>query len=135
MTIHADPRAIRQQLDAYQSQTVETASPARLVSLLFNGALLQIGRARTAIESRSIEHAHEHLIRAQAIVTELSASLNMKDGGELANRLAALYDYCTARLVAANVHKDPSFLDAAVDVLTTLRDAWDEMTGGLLADH
>ncbi len=135
MTIHADPRTMQRQLEAYQSQAVETASPARLVSLLFEGALAQIGQARVAIELGLVEEAHDRLLKAQAIVTELSASLNMKEGGELATRLAALYDYCTNQLVEANVRKDAEVLDPVVDVLRSLGESWETMTGELFADH
>ena len=69
MTTNTDARTTRRQLVAYQSQAVDTASPERLVSLLFDGALRRIEGARAAMDSTNIEQAHAHLLRAQAIVT------------------------------------------------------------------
>ena len=134
MTLHLDQHSMNRRLGAYQSQTVETASPAKLISLLYEGAMKSIGQARVAIETSSVQTAHEHLLRAQSIVTELSASLNMVEGGELAGRLAALYDYCNAQLVEANVRKDVAPLEAAETVLSTLQESWTEMTRTLFAD-
>jgi len=131
----ADRKAMQRRLGAYQSQAVETASPARLVSLLFAGALRHTGLAQVAITAGSVQDAHQHLVQAQKIVTELSASLNMKEGGELADRLAALYDYVTSRLVEANVKKDAAVLGPAVEVLTSLSESWNEMSGGMFADE
>ena len=131
---HVDERTMQRRLGAYRSQAVETASPARLVSLLYQGALKQVSLAEVAIEVGSVEAAHEHLIKAQAIVTELSASLNMAEGGLVADQLASLYDYVTSVLVEANVKKDADMLGPAVEVLRSLSDSWDEMTGELFAD-
>ena len=126
---HAEQRAMRRRLDAYQSQTVETASPAKLITMLYDGGLRAIAAARAAIDAGETEKAHESLVKAQAIVTELSASLNMKEGGQIAQSLADLYDFCTATLVKANIAKSTVHLRPVEQILTELRDAWNAMSG------
>jgi flagellar protein FliS len=116
-------------LGAYQSQTVETASPARLITMLYDGGLRTIAAARTAIDEQRMADAHEQLVKAQAIVTELSASLNMKDGGQIARSLADLYDFCVDRLVRANLEKSTIHLRPVEKILIELRDAWNAMSG------
>lgn len=126
---YGDQRAIRG-LGAYQAQTVETASPAKLITMLYDGSIKAIALAEQAMEVADVDQAHTQLIKAQAIVTELSASLNMKEGGQIARSLANLYDYCNATLVKANVTKSTVHLRTVTTILSDLRTAWNEMSGG-----
>ncbi|HDH03278.1 MAG TPA: flagellar protein FliS, partial [Actinobacteria bacterium] len=72
---------------------------------------------------------HLQLVKAQTIVTESSASLNMKEGGEIAQSLAALYDYCTDALLKANLTKSTVHLRPVEQIITELREAWNTMSG------
>lgn len=111
----------------YRDQAVVTASPARLVLMLFDRAILGIERGRTALSSdrRDLELASRELVRAQEIVDELNFSLDRDRGGEIAQQLGTLYEYCRHRLVRANLAKDPSLLDSPAEVLRELRSAWE----------
>jgi flagellar protein FliS len=62
--------------------------------------------------------------RGLAIVQELQNMLNMEAGGEVAERLDALYTYILGRCYEANQQRDPAGLDEAIKLLTPLRDAW-----------
>lgn len=112
----------------YQAQAVETAGPAQLVLMLYDGALAALTRAEQALASDaaagSAEAANRELLRVQDIVTELWVTLDVERGGAVAANLAALYDFCLDRLVTANVRKDPGELPAVRDVLAGLREAW-----------
>lgn len=112
----------------YQAQAVDTAGPARLVLMLYDGALGALTRAEQALASTDpvvrIDGGNRELQRAQDIVSELSVTLDHDRGGAVAANLAALYDFCLDRLVTANVRKDPDGLDAVRDVLAGLRGAW-----------
>ncbi len=115
---------------AYRSQSVETASPAQLVLMLYNGALAAIVRARFAdARPDRIEALHRELTRAQAIVTELLVTLDRERGGDIAGNLAALYEFCLERLLDANLAKDLTSLPDVELVLTDLRDTWLEACG------
>ena len=113
-------------LDAYQiykKTQVSTASQGELVVMMFDGAIKFSNQAKEMINQSKIAEAHEKLIRAQDIVSELSAALNM-DTGEIAKNLYQLYDYINNLLVQANIKKDVEILDQAVQLLTELRDTW-----------
>lgn len=118
----------------YQAQAVETAGPAQLVLMLYDGALSAVGKATVALSDTSapgrLELAHRELRRAQDIVTELSVTLDRARGGDVAAGLASLYDFCLDRLVTANVRKDPEGLPPVTSVLSQLRDAWAEACCG-----
>jgi flagellar secretion chaperone FliS len=110
----------------YQTQAATTASPAQLVLMLYDGALSRITRAEVALEDASPQLAHEHLTKAQAIVTELDVTLDRERGGEMAANLASLYDFCNDRLLQANVAKSSEGLRDVANVLQGLRDAWEQ---------
>lgn len=112
----------------YRQQEAQTASPAQLVLMLYNGALAEIARAGRglAAEPKHIEDVHDCLTRAQAIVTELLVTLDYDRGDPLAAQMAALYEYCLELLVQANMSKASDGLAEAADVLTGLRDAWEQ---------
>ena len=108
---------------AYRKMQVTTANPAQLVVQLYEGSVCFIERAVQALERRDLEVAHNNLVRAQAIITELRATLK-RDVGPMAQQLDGLYDYVYRELVDANVRKDP---EPALGVLRLLRDllgAW-----------
>lgn len=107
----------------YQTQAVQTASPAQLVLMLYDGALAALTRARQA---EATETVHRELVKAQDIVSELQVTLDVERGGDIARSLAALYDFCQQRLLDANLSKDLGGLDDVSSVLADLRSAWAE---------
>lgn len=107
---------------------VQTADPHQLILMLFDGALLAIAQAEVAIEQRNIPQRAAAINKAIAIVIEgLKGSLDVEAGGELGERLAALYDYIAERLMHANALNQKAPLEEAAGLLRTIRDAWAEM--------
>lgn len=112
----------------YQTQSVATATPAQLVTMLYDRALVATGRVRQQDRDQpgGVEAMNHELQRAQDILTELQLALDHEQGGAIAANLHALYEFCLERLVEANLHKDLSLLDAVDTTLRGLRDAWDD---------
>ena len=111
----------------YQVGAVATATPARLVTMLYDAALAAIGRARHQLaqgDAAALDSAHREMTRAQDILLELQLSLDHELGGEIARNLGALYEFCLDRLVRANIDKDPRLLGAVERVIEQLRDGW-----------
>ena len=104
---------------------VATASPHELILMLFDGALVSIGTAAVAMEAKDIPTKGNAISKAiEIIVNGLKVSLDMNAGGDLAQRLAALYDYMAERLLHANLHNSRAALDEVGKLLRELRDAW-----------
>ncbi len=104
---------------------VNTADPHKLILMLFDGALLQIRTAGIAIGNRDIPAKGTAISKAiEIIINGLKVSLDMNAGGELAQRLSALYDYMSERLLYANLHNSQPALDEVAGLLSTLREAW-----------
>lgn len=109
---------------AYQRNKYETASPHKLILLLYDGALTNIARAKQAIDSKKIVEANQYILKTQDIVNELLACLNEDQGGEIAQNLKNLYFYVVRQLVQANIRKQKEPLDEAETILAELRETW-----------
>ena len=115
------------QLEAYQQATFQTSDDVRIVSLLFDGALNFLRLARIRMEERDVSGKGLLLGKATAVVSELAASLNVEEGGEIARNLRRLYDFVLDRLLQANLRNDPVALGDAEKILEVLQGAWKEM--------
>lgn len=113
-----------QAVGAYRKHQVETASPGQLIVMLYDAGIRNCRAAQAAIDQRDRDGAAHHLLRAQDIISELMASLNVEAGGELAVNLLRLYEYMYRRLVYANVQKDAAAAKEVENLLAGLRDAW-----------
>jgi flagellar protein FliS len=108
--------------NSYKQNSILTARPEELTLMLYNGLVKYIMLARKAIEEKDIQKAHNSIIRAEDIIVEFMASLDMKY--EISHNLALLYDYMYDRLVTANIKKDISILDEVLHFAKDLRDTW-----------
>jgi flagellar secretion chaperone FliS len=111
--------------DAYVGDSIATASPARLLVMLYDRLLVDLAGATQAIAAKDIGTASSKLCHAQDIVMELRTSLDTSawEGGP---GLASLYDWLYQRLVQANVAKDTAIVAECVELVAPLRDAWNE---------
>jgi len=129
MTMTTGASALRSQ---YNRDAVLQATPVRLLTMLYDRLMLDLGRAEAAQLAANWPVATENLLHAQAIVSELASSLNVDvwDGGE---GLLALYNYATNALVAANIHRDVERTRESIALLEPLRQSWHEAAQSLPA--
>ena len=117
----------------YRTAAVKTATPGQLVLMLFDGALRNLATALAGFEIEDvgarIEQINNHLLKTQAILLELRASLDLKAGGDFANRMFALYEFMNSRLQAANLAKDPEPIRLVEKLLGEVREGWATMLG------
>lgn len=104
---------------------VESASPHRLIQMLFEGALERIAQAKGAISQKQFARKGELISKAAAIVGGLQGSLNDNEGGALAANLDSLYDYIIRRLTQANYENSIEQLDECSRLLGEIKSAWD----------
>ncbi|MEB7886153.1 flagellar export chaperone FliS [Serratia fonticola] len=114
---------------AYAQVSVESgvmgASPHQLIVMLFDGALSALLRARILMEQGNIAGKGLAISKAINIIDNgLKNGLNHEQGGEIADNLAALYDYMKRRLMQANLHNDVAALDEVSGLLENIADAW-----------
>jgi len=122
----SNPIATYQQMEI--ESDVRGADPHRLIVLLFDGAESALRQAQMHLATNNIEGKSESLTKAIEIILDgLSASLNLEEGGELANNLRALYNYMVSRLIHANIHKDATAISEVQTLLGEISGAWREM--------
>lgn len=116
--------AIQNPSQIYQQNAVQTATPERLLVMLFDGAIRFMNLAKSHSEKKELDKAHNNLIKAQAIFSELMATLDMRY--EIANQLLPLYEFCNRRLVDANLTKTIVPIDEVLELTQDLKQTWEE---------
>lgn len=106
----------------YLEQQVGSASPAQLVTMLYDRLLVDIDRAAAAQDAGDAASAGPHLTHAQAIVAELNGSLT--DVWDGAADLRSVYTYLTSQLITANITRDRAATAECRDLVAPLREAW-----------
>lgn len=115
---------------AYQRVTVETASQEKLIVMLFNGAIQRAEEGKRAIANHDFTIAHNSLLRAQDIISELRSALDM-GAGEIAENLDRIYEFFHYQLVQANIQKDSAPIDECLNLMIVIRDTWQELFDNL----
>ncbi|MCU7915605.1 MAG: flagellar export chaperone FliS [Candidatus Thiodiazotropha sp. (ex Gloverina cf. vestifex)] len=104
---------------------VAFASPHRLVQMLMEGALEKVATAKGHMGRKEYEAKGNHINWAISIIDGLRGSLNLEEGGEMANNLDSLYAYMVRRLAESNVSNDIAILDEVSSLLLEIKSAWD----------
>lgn len=117
--------AVSNPYQAYQENSVLTASPGDLTLMLYNGCLKFLNLAKKAIEEKNITEKNTNLQKAQNIINELMVTLNMDI--EISKQMMALYDFVRTKLIEANVKNDLASLEEAESIMTDFRDTWKEV--------
>ena len=119
---------------SYKKIATQTASPGQLVLMLFDGAVRFLEQALVGFNCEDPGEfnltINNNVQRAQAIIDELSGSLDMARGGELSQHLRGLYNYLDRRLDESNRTKTPEGIRECIDRLGALRTSWSEMLSG-----
>lgn len=115
-----------QRVDTYRHAHIETATPERLLVMLYDSALKYLNLAAQALEAKEREGVHRNLLKVQAILLELMSVLNMEVGGDMAQQLYDLYDYMYRQLIAANTQQKGENIQEVIELLSPLRTAWQE---------
>ena len=113
--------------NAYQTNQVTTASPKKLLIMLYDGAIKNLRLAELSLEEKNIENVNKYLKKAQDIITEFMTTLNFEDGGDVAGNLYQLYEYMNRRLIRANIDKDTEPIKEVRKYLEELRDTWTQI--------
>lgn len=118
-------RSVKAYASAGLEAEILSASPERLISLLFRGAQTAIAQARLHMRNHRVPERGAALSKAIDIVDSgLKASINVERGGDVAQHLIVAYDLIIRDLLQANLHSDEAKLDSAEKLVNDLADAW-----------
>ncbi|GAB4333228.1 MAG: flagellar export chaperone FliS [Dehalococcoidia bacterium] len=120
--------------DAYRDTAIVSADPVSLTTMLYDGALRALKRARLHYEAGNRQRFMDEAERAQLILGELLASLDMEAGGEIAANLSGIYAYCIRQVIEATLG-DVDKIDDVERHISRIAAAWKEATAGIDIDE
>lgn len=109
----------------YANTKIQTATPAQLTLMLYDGAIKFCNLAIAAVENKEIEKANTNIKKVEAIIAEFRATLNFKY--PVAKDFDNVYEYLAGRLLEANLKKDKEILEEVLTHLRAMRDTWIEV--------
>jgi flagellar protein FliS len=113
---------------AYKESSIVTAPPERLVVMLYDGVGRFLTQAAAAMRQGDLALSNDRLQRAEAIVSELNATLDMS-AGDIAERLRAIYLFSNRHLGEARIERSPEKIETVSRLLGELRDSWAQIAG------
>lgn len=108
----------------YKQNQVLTATPKKLITLLYDESIKQLKLAEKNVGEKNYERASKSLMKTQDILAELSAALDFESGGEVSQNLYQLYRYLENQLVQANISKNPEEIKKNRKMIEELRETW-----------
>jgi flagellar protein FliS len=118
---------LESKVNTYRDQEILTASPARLVAMLYDKAVSCLHDAIAAIEAGDIERRYKSTTRASEIITHLAVTLDMERGGEIAKNLEQLYRFMLKHLLDVNIRNDAKAAADVIKLLEPLRASWHQL--------
>jgi flagellar protein FliS len=120
-------------VNKYLTQQVVTASPAKLVFMLYDKAIASLREAIAAVEASDIQSRWRSNNRAVEIISHMWSTLDVDRGGEIAGNLNRLFPFMINRLTDVDLHNDATPAREVIKLLEPLRDAWREIALGATA--
>ena len=105
----------------YQANNVNTATPEKLMILLFDGAIQFLQKAKTALEEKNYQERSANIEGARKIIRELMRTIDLENGNDVSKRLFRLYNRMAMNLIRANVQRSSEKIDVVIEDLTNIR--------------
>ena len=122
------PRSLNRYRTVDNVTSVLGRSPIELILLVYDRIADNLSRASAAIDERRDDTLADSVNQAVDLISQgLIASLDFERGGDIAQNLSSIYEYCLRSLLAARLHKDPSAIQEIAVLLADLRQAWINM--------
>ncbi len=113
---------------AYQRNSVMTASPEKIVQMLYDAAIRHLEQSRAALGNPATTHSAQvgiSLGKALSIIGELRSALDHDQGGDIATNLDSLYEFAIDQLTQANLSRSADHVEPTLRVMKTLKEGWD----------
>ena len=124
------PHFVRNAAAAYKTAQVTTASPTKVIVMLYEQIFVGCRDAKAAMEAGDRATCGAKISRVHAILELLATSIDPSHDRALADNLWGLYAYSMERLLEANAQQKTAPLDEVQRVLAPLHDAWKQIAGG-----
>lgn len=105
----------------YQASNVNTATPEKLMIMLFDGALQFLQKAKTAIAEKNLVERSQNIDGARKIIRELMRTIDLENGNDVSKRLFKLYNKMAMNLIKANVQRNANLIDEVIEDISNIR--------------
>ena len=105
----------------YQTSNITTATPEKLMIMLFDGAIQFLQKAKSAIENKNLSERSDNIESARKIIRELMRSIDLENGNNVSKQLFRLYNKMAMKLIRANVSRDVNLIEEVIVDLTNIR--------------
>ena len=105
----------------YQTNNITTATPEKLMIMLFDGAIQFLQKAKNAIEEKNLQERATNIEAARKILRELMRTIDLENGNDVSKSLFVLYNRMAMKLIKANVSKNISLIDEVMEDLVNIR--------------
>ena len=105
----------------YQASNVNTATPEKLMIMMFDGALQFLQKAKIAIAEGKLQERSQNIDGARKIIRELMRTIDLENGNDVSNQLFKLYNKMAMNLIKANVQRNATLIDNVIEDITNIR--------------
>ena len=105
----------------YQASNVNTATPEKLMIMLFDGALQFLQKAKTAIAEKNLVERSQNIDGARKIIRELMRTIDLEIGNDVSKQLFRLYNKMAMNLIKANVQRNANLIDEVIEDISNIR--------------
>lgn len=105
----------------YQTNNITTATPEKLMIMLFDGAIQFLQKAKNAIDEKNLQERSTNIEGARKIIRELMRTIDLENGNDVSKQLFKLYNRMAMKLIKANVSRNIALIDEVIDDLSNIR--------------
>ncbi len=105
----------------YQANNITTATPEKLMIMLFDGAVQFLQKAKMAIDEKNLQERANNIESARKIIRELMRTIDLENGNNVAKSLFKLYNKMAMKLIKANVSRNQNLIDEVIEDLSNIR--------------
>ncbi|QKI89557.1 flagellar export chaperone FliS [Thiomicrorhabdus xiamenensis] len=127
MSYAAQNKMAQQYAKNFVETAVSEATPHKLVDMLYSGAIKNLKLAKLFIEQKQFAKKAEFSNKALAIISSLKDGVDLERGGDVAENLFSLYDYCHRTVFEATAKNDIAKIDEVIEHISGLQGAWQQM--------
>ena len=105
----------------YQTNNITTATPEKLMIMLFDGAIQFLQKAKNAIDNKELKERSVNIEGARKIIRELMRTIDLENGNDVSKQLFRLYNRMATKLIKANVSRNSILIDEVIEDMTNIR--------------
>ena len=111
-------------LNQYKNNEILTATPEKLMIMLYDAAIQFLFKARKDINENNPAEICNNIIGCQKILREFMKTIDLENGIEVGKHLFVFYDKLVKMLYKVNRKRDLDMLEEVINELKTLRSAF-----------